>query len=317
MPRSEITTLLPRPRSVSGRPRDAREADQRPQLEGVVRGREQVGRAPDAHRRELRAAGRAAPPSRPTRRAMSPASAIRSSGAGDGVASRGGSRGRCTASRGHVAVAGQRPPLGEREEDLGDRVGRPGRACDRAAAAIAACRAGSSRSATASSEGVGIERLVRDEPRRAGVHEGLGVRALVRAGVRVRHDDERQPEGGRPRRAWTSPARPTTRSAAASASSSSLAQERLGPVAGPQLLGESVPARPRRRDALRPGHVDDDARARRAAAAPPATASLSRRTACEPPKITHEPRVRRDARDARARRARSTAATSRIGVPVT
>ena len=52
MPASAMTRSLPRPRTKCGRSRVAGEADERPQLVGVVDGREQVGRPADAHRRE-------------------------------------------------------------------------------------------------------------------------------------------------------------------------------------------------------------------------------------------------------------------------
>ena len=301
MPRSEITTLLPRPRSVSGRSRDRAKrmsARSSKPLCAVARrsagpptrivvsfasGASRSALTPDAPR-DVAARGRrgrAAPVA--SRHAAGPGA--RAASCGHGVAR----RGAAAARRGRAGSRRPRPP---RRAGPWTAPPRPSR---RAATGRRGC-------ATASTQGLGVERLVLDQLRRAGVDELRGVRPLVRAGVRVRHDDERQPERGdlgERRRAGAADDEVGRRQRL----EQPLAQERLGPVARPQsppaasLARASAPAQ-----ALRPGDVDHDGRARRAAAAPPATASLNRRTACEPPKITTQPRVRPGCRGAPARR---------------
>ena len=118
-----------------------------------------------------------------------------------------------------VAGVGQRPALGEREHELRDGVGgaRAGRAPGRPRASRA-CAGRVVEDAPPPEQRRGVELLVVDEPRRPGLDE----RARVRhAGGPRRAGTGRRPSAGRARSASASvdePARPTTRSAAASAS---------------------------------------------------------------------------------------------------
>ena len=186
--------LLPRPSSVSGSPRDRANRTSAAQLEGVVRGGEQVGRATDPHRRQLRERRV------PLGLHADPAGDL----AGERARSR-STRGRRRRSRGHGAASGgviggrvmRRPArcaaTASRRAAAGARRGRaaaratasaaPGSAERRAAAAMVACAGRVVEDRHRLEQRRGVERLVRDEARRAGVDQLGGVRALVGAGV--------------------------------------------------------------------------------------------------------------------------------------
>ena len=214
-PRSLMTTSLPRPRTRCGMLARARESDEGAQLEDVVDGREQVGRSADAHRRE--------PRQRLVARGLDadPALDVRSDR--DRVErGRGGHAADPRARRSMMAAVGQRlAPCGG-EHEVGHGVRRPGPA-ERAGRrghrevgrriveqrrGIEQCRRRRSASSSTSR-------------RRAGLDE---LRGHWPAGAR-RHADTGRRRIGRPRAVTSAsvdePARPTTRSAAASAASMS------------------------------------------------------------------------------------------------
>ena len=316
MPRSEITTLLPRPMSVSGRSRDRAKrmsARSSKPLWAVTR----------------RSAG---PPTRivvsfasgALRSAFTPDAARDVAAEGDEVEL---ARPRCVTRRSprrprrRAGVTarrrvGQRPPLGEGEQDLGDRVRRagPGHGPRRRR------HRGVPRRVVEERDRVEQRRRRRTpRPRRAAPRPRPRAPRRSPAGARRRAGTARRRSAARtrrPRQGSTSPrARPRGR-------------PRRGPRAAPRrgtpragsatriAAGSVARAASARCEALRPGDVDDDGPLDEPRAAPPATASLRRRTACEPPKITTSRASAGMPRRSRAAR-RSTAATSRIGVPVT
>ena len=268
--------LLPRPIRVSGRFARPREAHQRAQLEGVVRGREQVGRPADPHRGQLSERHPA------LRLHTDPARDL--AGQGDEI-----ERGRGThgAHRFEPAVPAQlmpplrpvpwrcgrrRPrPAAARRSARASRISAiasaaPGRPSARAAAAIAACRAGSSRIADRGQERGAIEVLVGDERRGARAREGCGVGPLVGARVWVRHDDHREAERGRlGERRRARPADDEVRRG--ERVEELLAEEHRRSVTATHGLRERIPPRERADDALRAGDVDHDMPARRVRAA--------------------------------------------------
>ena len=129
---------------------------------------------------------------------------------------------------------------------------------------------------------VGVERLVLDEPGRAGLDEARRVRPLVAGGVRIRHDDHRQAERGHlGQRRGAGPADDQVRGG--ERRQHLVAQERVRPVARADGLGQRLAAGQRRRVAVVAGHVDDRDPLDEPGSAS-ATAALNRRTACEPPK---------------------------------
>ena len=298
------------------RPRAKR--TRRAQLEGVVGRGEQVGRPADAHRRE--------PGERLVARRLD-ADAALDVGAESRPASSIGRPCRRSARRRSCRAAasafdrGRRPAAAAARRaartQVGHRVGRAGPAQRPRPRPHRACACGSSSSGRGVEQRRGIERVVLDRaaPRRPPPARAA-LRALVAAGVRVRDDDHRQARGRVASASVDEPARPTRRSAAASAGSISSPQERrTAGSARAAASGSASRAGQRRGVAVVAGDVDHDDRARRARGRASATASLSRRTACEPPKTSSDALVRGDVeRIARRPRGRSPA-TSRIGVP--
>ena len=163
------------------------EADERPQLVGVVGRGEQVGRATDPHRGE--------PRQRLVARGLDADPALDVGPGRDGV------EGRDHASRPAGAPVdggrvGERHARGRGEDQVGDGVGgtRDGRA-PRAASAIR--RGPGSSSSAAVEERSASNASSSTSAGGAGLDERRGVRPLVAGRMRVRHDDHRQPEGGR------------------------------------------------------------------------------------------------------------------------
>ena len=314
MPRSEITTLLPRPMSVSGRSRDrANRMSARSSNPLCAVTSRSAG--PPTRIVVSFASGALRSAFTPTRRAMSPLRATRSSGAAAFVTRRSPRRPRRRAgSRRRRSGSGRRSARASRISATASAA--PGRALDRAAARHRGMPRRLVEERDRVDQGLGVERLVLDELRRARVHELRGVRPLVCAGVGVRHDDERQPERGdlgEGRR----PGAPDDEVGRGQRLQQPLAQERLGPVARRASPSDSV-ARAASAPSRPSGPVTWMTTAR----------STSRGSAAgdrlvEPPhglraaEDHDEPGVRRRCRGASRAARRSTAATSRIGVPVT
>ena len=223
------------------------EADERPELVGVVGGGEQVGRTADAHRRE--------PRERLVARGLDADPAL------DVGAGRDGVEGRdhvCAprASRSIVGGVGERRARGRGQDQVRDRVGRPGRPSARAAADMRACATGIVEDRRRVDERVGVERLVLDQPGGARLDQAQGIGPLVTGRVRVRDDDHRQPERGhlgQGRRA-----RPADDEVRCDQRREHLvAQERIRPVAATDRLRQRFASGQRRRVAVVAGHVDD------------------------------------------------------------
>ena len=201
MPASAMTTLLPRPEHEVRQPARPREADEAAQLEGVVGHREQVGRAADAHRRE--------PRERLVARRLDAEPALDVGPGGDRVeagASAAHGPPRPARARAACDVASGRPPGGRLWRAAARRAPRrrrrrPAGRAPAAAAAIAAWRGRVVEDRRRVEQRSRVEVLVLDQhaPRRP--RRGTGVGPLVARRVGVRHDDHRQAEGGRPRRA--------------------------------------------------------------------------------------------------------------------
>ena len=226
MPASEITTLLPRPRSVSGSSRDRanRTSARSSKTLWAVANR---SAGPPTRIVVNRASGASRDVLTPIRRWMSArARRIERRRGGGGSVTRRSPRAIALDRWPARAAAGARRARGE----LGDRVGGPGPA-ERA-------RGGGHRGVRG--------RVVED---RGGLDEGVASNAssATSRAAPASASTARSPAGGR-RRAGTGtttigspkavtsasvdePARPTTRSAAASAASMLVAQERVGPVA--------------------------------------------------------------------------------------
>ena len=212
-PASLMTTSLPRPSRKCGSRARAREPDERAQLEGVVGGGEQVGRAADAHRRE--------PGERLVARRLDPdppldVGAGRDRVEGASRSCRAGPRDAALDRRrvGQRLAARPRPARARRP-----RRRRAGRPSARAAADIADV----ARRVVEDARGV-EERRRRRTPRRrpAAPRRPRPARARWRAGGRRRAGTARRPSAGPSAVTSASvdePARPTTRSAAASAAS--------------------------------------------------------------------------------------------------
>ena len=246
-----MTTSLPRPRTRYGRSARPREADERPQLERVVHRREQVGRTADPHRREPRQRFVA------RRLDADPALDLRP----DGDRIEGGRSGTVPGSRrGPRERRRRRPPVGPGRSRR-RRPGRgrprprrlPGRPSARAAADIARWPGRIVQQRGRVEQRRGVEGLVLDEPRRAGLDEHAGVGPLVPGRVRVRDDDHRQAEGGRPRRGWTSrpvrrpgPRRPA-RSASRRAGTGTVGSDRGRPPGNDSRSGQGAGVARRRR----------------------------------------------------------------------
>ena len=192
------------------------EPDQASQLEGVVGDREQVGRSADPHRRE--------PGERLVADVLTPRRRWMSVPIGDGVEGGGGHRGsprhaaRPPERRSMTAGSGKGSRARGGQHELGDGLGGagPAQAARRGRHGEVGRRV--VEDARRLEQGVGVEVLVLDESGGPASIEDPGVGALVAAGMGIRDDDHRQA------RAVTSasvdePARPTTRSAAASADS--------------------------------------------------------------------------------------------------
>ena len=211
-------------------PARAGEADQGAQLEGVVDRREQVGRAADAHRRE--------PGERLVARRLDPDPALDVGAGRDRVEARDHAPDP-RASRSMPAASGNGAPCRGGEDELGHGVGRAGPAerprrgrhpgvCQRVVEQLRRVE-----------QGVGVERLVLDQPGGAGLDQARRVRALVAGGVRIR---ARRPSAGRgrsPRPASRSrpgrrpgrprPARPASRRAGTGTAGSAAGRPRAGP----------------------------------------------------------------------------------------
>ena len=239
------------------------EADERPQLVDVVDGREEVGRAADAHRREpgeRLVADRldADPPldRRPDRDRVEARSPWPPSSRPP--------RARVARSRRHRGTAGaRRRPARARRPPRRRRAGRR----RRAASAIAA-RAASSASRSAASTRTSASKASSGTSRAAPASaRTLRVRRLVAGRVRVRDDDRRDAEGrhlGQRRRAGP----PDDEVRGDERRQHLVAQERVRPVAGPQVGGQPLSARRARPRSRRRRSRGGCGRARRAAAAP-------------------------------------------------
>ena len=197
MPRSLMTRSLPRPRMRCGMAALPREADERAQLERVVDGREQVGRAADPHRRE--------PGQRlvPRRLDADPALDLRP----DGDRVEGGRRRSREPPRGSGARRSPASGSGSRgrRRARGRRPHRPPRAdrAPRAAADIAEVGRRVVEQRRRLEQRRRIEVVVVDESAGAGLDELAGVGRLVAGRVRIRDDDDRADPARSPRRAST------------------------------------------------------------------------------------------------------------------
>ena len=168
----------------------AGEAHERPQLEQVVDGREEVRRSADTHRRE--------PRQRLVARRLDPDPTLDLGSDGDRVERR---------HRGHPRPAARsaldRRRVGQRlrggpppARDRRPRRRRPADRATRAAADIARCAAGSSSRRAASSRAAASKAASSIEPAGAGLDELASVGRLVTGRMRVRHDHDRQAQGG-------------------------------------------------------------------------------------------------------------------------
>ena len=193
MPASAMTRSLPRPRTKWGSPRVRANRTSARSSWRVVDGREQVGRPADPHRRE--------PGERLVARGLDPDPALDVGADRDGVERRDhGRRGRHRApprdSRSIAAGSGSVVRVGRRHHKLRHGVGgsRPGHRP----------RGGGHHHVPRRileqggriEQRLGIERLVLDDPRRAGLGEHRGIGPLVAGGMRIRDDDHRQAQRG-------------------------------------------------------------------------------------------------------------------------
>ena len=224
-----------------------REAHQGAQLVGVVDRREQVGRSADAHRGE--------PGERLVARRLDPDPALDVGPGGDRV----------------EGIDHRWPPRATRSISLcsgkGWRV-----AAASTSAATAAAAPGSTQAAGRSrhdgvalrvleqagrvEERVGIEVLVRDQARRAGLDQARRVRPLVTGRVRVRDDDHRQAHRahlGQRRRSGP----PDDQVRGRQRGQHLVTQERVRPVASAHGRRQGLAPGQRRRVAVIAGHVDD------------------------------------------------------------
>ena len=160
------------------------------------------------------------------------------------------------ASRSMPAASGKAAPVGGGEDELGHGVGRAGPAqrprrgrhpgvCQRVVEQLRRVE-----------QGVGVERLVVDQPGGSGLDQARRVRALVAGGVRVGHDDHRHAEGGHlGQRRGPGPADDEV--GGGQRGEHLVAQERVRPVAPPDRLGQALATGQRGRVALVAGDVDD------------------------------------------------------------
>ena len=253
-PRSLMTRSLPRPSTRCGSSRARAKRTRRAQLEDVVHGGEQVGRAADAHRRE--------PRQRLVARGLDADPAL-DVGADRRSASNGA---RPTVTR-HAARAARAPldrrrvgqRLAARRRRARARRRRRRRPAGRARGPRRTSRAwaaGSSRMAAASSSAAASKAVVLDEPGRAGLDQLAGVRPLVPGGVRVRDDDHRQAQRGHlGQRRRAGPADDEV--GGGQRRQHLVAQERMRPVALAQLRGQRLAAGQGRGIAVVAGDVDD------------------------------------------------------------
>ena len=187
IPASAMTTSLPRPRMTCVEPARAGEANQGAQLVGVVDRREQVGRTADAHRGE--------PGERLVARCLDPDPALDVGAGRDRVEARDHAPDPRASRSMPVGVREGRPRRGGQDE-LGHGVGRPGPAQRPCRGRHPGVRQRVVEQLCRLDQGVGVERLVLDQPGGSGLDQARRVRPLVPGRVRVGHDDHRHAERG-------------------------------------------------------------------------------------------------------------------------
>ena len=222
MPASLMTTLLPRPRIVSGKPR-VRANFARPRSSKALCATANRSAGPPTRIVVNRASGSSREVLTPSRRWISPPSGerVEDGRAAVGALRRRRSRGHPRAALDRLGGSGSGRRSAAPRTSSATAAAAPGRPSERDAALIRAWTRRVLEDRGRVEQRRGVERVVLDQPRAAGLDEHSRVGALVARRVRVR-----APRRSAGRSAVTSasvddPARPTTRSAAARARSMS------------------------------------------------------------------------------------------------
>ena len=315
MPASLMTRSEPRPRRKRGSSRAAREAHEAAQLEQVVDLGEEVGRAADAHRREARqrlvarrldadaALDVGAQRAGPRRRSGGAAAEVAVTAAPATIALDGVVRRQRLAAR-RGPGAGRRWP---RRRRAGRRRGWPRASppavglvedsdAPRAGPAPSKSASSTTMAAPASASAARVGALVRR--RRAGRAPRSAAARARRLGQRRRAGAAHEQVGGHQRVGHL------------------VAQERHRPVALAQLGRQRLAPLERRRRSRRRRSRAGRPSALTSSGSASATASLRRRTACEPPKTSSTRHVRRAGPAGARELARVEAVERADGVPV-